>query len=307
MTEGFARGAIAIDFATMRCWMAGHAQRHQVLEFQLPPMGTGTDINAWPQVEPVTIHAPWWDDFNAYPNGLIFWRGKVWVATRVHYAAGVAVTPDMKLYAIDGETITIPLPRQQFGGFYKRGPGLDPLVGCGGCESGSGSQRGPSIGTLDGQVLLNWGFPGEPGPNLEHWNERAPRDPNYWPVNHVDTWVGWEPRLINGKLEGRWASDSIWGGGLILPEGIVCWPFMGTGELNYAEQSHGMAAPGMCRNYEYHIDPSTYQITSYRARPDLDTGWEGYIGGQELGPDGKVYFCQPNQWAESHPAIKVFG
>src|SRR5690349_20299049 len=52
LTQEFARGGLAIDFATMRCWMVGHSQRHEVLEFNLPAMGTGTDVNAWPAVTP---------------------------------------------------------------------------------------------------------------------------------------------------------------------------------------------------------------------------------------------------------------
>jgi hypothetical protein len=76
LTQEFARGGLAIDFATMRCWMVGHSQRHEVLEFNLPAMGTGTDVNAWPAVTPVRVIPDFWQS-DGYANGLCFWQGKL--------------------------------------------------------------------------------------------------------------------------------------------------------------------------------------------------------------------------------------
>ena len=55
VAQEFARGTIAIDFATNRLWMAGNAQRAEILEYQLTSMGSGADINAWPRLDPVRI------------------------------------------------------------------------------------------------------------------------------------------------------------------------------------------------------------------------------------------------------------
>jgi len=331
----FARGGIAIDFDRNKLWMAGHAQRWEICEYDLPAMGTGSDVDAWPRVDPVRIMPPWWP--KGYPNGLAFWRGKLWVAPRVFYDSGAddPNTPspeasseeNLILYAADGETIELPYDRQAFSGFVKRGPGLDPYIGCGGYESGQGTSAGPTLATLDGKVLIEYGWPGEPGPNLEHWNERAPRDPNY--RNMVgfanlgdtaaiavpgDSWTGWLPRDVNGTLEGRWASDRIFGGGLALPEGITYWAWMGIGDLDYRWQGYTFAKEQ--RTYRYRYDPTTFQLLGYEAQPQFDTNGlnrdsVNAVCGQELGTDGKVYFAHGYQWASGRyvtdVALKVFG
>lgn len=312
LAQDFARGPIAIDFATMRCWMVGHQQSDTIMEYRLPPMGSGEDLKGWPRVDPVGSTPKWWPDIEGsytYCHGLAFWKGKVWASPRVFYAgAGIQGDGNLVLYAQDGETITVPLPRQKFAGFVKRGPGLEPYIGGCGYQSGQGSVAGPTLATMGGQVLISYGWPGSPGANLEYWNDRAPRDPNYSLEGGGDSWVAWTPRSINGKLEGRWASDLIYGGGLVLPEGITYWPIMGVGELNYGLQSLCFAKPGNLRTYEYRYDPSTYKLTSFALRDDFR--WMG-VGGQELGPDGKVYLAHREQWAsgvyEVDVALKVYG
>jgi hypothetical protein len=141
---------------------------------------------------------------------------------------------------------------------------------------------------MSGQVLLSYEWPAVPGANLENWNKRAPRDPNYWVEGHGDSWVGWEPRTINGVREGRWASDNLHAGGLLLPEGVKYWPIMGLGELKYSYQSIAFAdpAPGHLSTYEYTYDPNTYQFQSYRPAP------MGLVLGQDVAPDGTVYLAQ---------------
>jgi len=311
LAEDFARGAIAIDFDTMRLWMVGSQGRpNAIVEYNLPAMGTGTDVNAWPRVDPVRVIPGWWPAEEGYANGLIFWRGKLWVAPRVFYDTTNGGGTPLTIYAEDGETMAFPLlTRQKFSGFVKRGPGLDPYLGSGGYESGQGTQSGPSLASLSGQRLIEYGWPAFPGANLEYWNERAPREPNYFLTGHVDDWVAWEPRLINGVLEGRWASDHIFAGGLVLPEGIVYWPWMGTGEMNYGWQSYpSFSAPGMGRTYTYRYDPSTYQLIDYTQQPGFGI-WG--VAGQELGPDGKIYLTHVNQWQGNSPysvdaALKVY-
>ena len=330
IAEEFAQGCIAIDFSQMKLWMIGHAHRQELLEYNLPAMGTGSNISAWPQVNPVKRTPRFWAANRGYCNGLVFWQGKVWATTRVFYAIpgdpSSPVHPDTLLTATDGQTITLSgLPQNVFGGFVKRGPNQDPLIGCGGYESGQGSSSGPSLGTLQGQQLIRYGWPSSPGTVgangvPANWNQRAPREPNYSVVKSgtnilEDSWVGWNPRTINGVLEGRWASDRIYSGGLVLPEGITYWAWVGTGKLDYALQSLTFAPSNLNKTYAYRYDPATYQLIDYRHCPEFDaTGipeLQERICGQELGPDGKVYLAHGCQWQSgtyrTDVALKVFG
>ncbi len=326
ITQPFARGAIAIDFSRMKLWMAGHAQDNTIVEYDLPAMGTGTDPDAWPIVVPVRTIQQWWP--KGYPHGLLFWHGKVWVAPRVFYDQPPSSGEPLTIYAIDGETMTFPaLLRQTFSGFVKRGPGLDPYIGGGGYESGQATVSGPTLATLDGKILITHGWPGLPGDNLEHWNERAPRAPNYNPLIGYtnladpspgvpgDSWMGWVPRVVTGVLQGRWASDRIYGGGLVLPEGITFWPWMGTGDLDYRNQSYTFAPDNMNRTYVYHYNATTFALIGYEAAPEFDASPLANaitaIVGQELGPDGKVYLAHGYQWQSgayrTDVVLKVYG
>src|ERR1041385_1560094 len=177
------------------------------------------------------------------------------------------------------------------GGRVKGGPARGPWCGGGGYSSGQGATMGPTLCDPTGAVKIDYGWPSLPGAHLEHWNERAPREPNYYPVNHIDGWWAWEPRTVNGVLQGRWASDRIMGGGLWLPEGICYWPTMGTGDLDCHRQTttFGLDVLNQCWRYTY--DPLTFSLTGYSRMP------EDYpVGGQEIGPDGKVYLCRLNVW-----------
>lgn len=302
----YQRGAIAIDFARMKLWMVGHSQRQEILEFDLPGMGTGPE-SSWPVVHQTRIIDRFWGTGNAY--GLAFFRGKLWVSPRVFYDQPPQSEEPLTLFGSDGsatiETIDLPYKRQTFSGFVKRGPGQDPLIGGGGYDSGQGTKSGPSLATLAGQKLIEYGWPGDPGPNLEHWNERAPRDTNYTPLRRdteipEDSWVGWLPR----HGEGRWASDRIYGGGLVLPEGITYFALMGTGGLDYGRQSLTFADYALDRTYEYLYTPSG-QFVSYAARPDL-----GLITGQEIDAAGRVYLLDLGVgWFQAGAGctLKVFG
>jgi hypothetical protein len=136
-----------------------------------------------------------------------------------------------------------------------------------------------------------------------NWNLRAPRDTNYSVAS--DSWVGWSPRTINGVLEGRWACDVIFGGGLALPDGISYWPWMGTGLIAYAHQRPTLALQGTERTCTYRYDPSTYRFHNFTP---FGSDW---VRGQELGPDGKVYLAcgaaGGSGFASTDIALKVFG
>lgn len=305
ISEPFARGTFAIDWTNRKLYMVGHAQENYVNEYLLPDeFGTGTDVNAWPILVKTRTIPGWWED--GYANGLVVWRGKLWAIVRKFY--DTSPPSFLTLFAEDGERITINLPRQKFNGFIKFGPGLDPLIGAGGYESGQGSCSGPTLATLDGQVLINHQWPASPGVNLENWNKRASRDNNYWPVNHVDGWVAWEPRDTNGDgvTEGRWASDRVYGGGLVLPEGICYWCRMGTDDLSYARQSETFGDPNKNKTYKYIYDKNTYELIRWELTDLL------CIKGQEVDAQGRIYLCEENAWHGTSPykvdpAIKVFG
>lgn len=285
----------------MRAWITGHAGGATVVEYQLPPMGTGVDPAGWPSVPGVVI-SPWWDA-SLYSSGLCWWQNKLWAAPKSGYDTNPPATT--LLVARDGQSITVPLPRQRFAGFVKRGPGLEPYVGGGGYESGQGSASGPCFGTVAGQSILEWGWPALPGD--AGWDARSPREPNYWPKDHVDSWVAWEPRTVNGVLEGRWASDRVYGGGLVLPEGITFWPWLGTGELDYAVQSETFAPEAMNRTYAYRYSGSG-ALLGYQLSADFVAN---KVSGQELDTSGRVYLCRTNAWASGSyqvdPAIFVYG
>jgi hypothetical protein len=293
--------------------MAGHAQTNDILEFDLPPMGSGsggTDFANYPRVNPSRTIPGWWPASEGYAMGLAFFDNKLWVAPRVFY--DMSPSPVTRIYAMGGEVRTINVPRQQFSGFMKIAPGVTPLLGGGGYESGQGSTSGPSLATMSGQKLIGYGWPGVPGP-LDangvpiYWNQRAPRPANYYPVGHVDSWVAWEPRVINGVLEGRWASDLIHGGGLVLPEGITYWPTLGIGELDYACQCGSFAWNGNSI-YEYRYDSSTYQFKSYSPFP-FQNKFYG-IAGQEIDSQGRIYLSMGSAWAsglhKADPVILVY-
>jgi hypothetical protein len=281
--------------------MGGHGQGDTILEFDLPAMGAGTNTSSWPRVLPTRTIQPWWPTSMAgasdiYTNGLVWWQNKLWVAPRAFYALDPASTAPLKIYAQDGQVMTFSgLTMQKFSGFVKRGPGLDPLLGCGGYESGQGSQSGPSLATLTGQKLIEYQWPADPGPVINgvpaNWNLRAPRDTNYSVNDPGHEWIGWTPRLVNGVLEGRWTWDRIFSGGLVLPDGIYYWPYMATGPIAYADQ--GFRTPV---TYAYRYDPSTYRFLDFAHAAGFG---DGPVLGQELGPDGKMYLAHGGRGASS--------
>ena len=286
IAQEFAGGSLAIDFATRRAWMYGHQQSEQIVELQLPEMGIGTDFSKWPIVYPSRIVPRNWGV--GYPNGIAFWQGKFWVSPRVYYDTAPPST--LTITAEDGETKTINLPRQAFSGFVKRGPGVEPLLGSGGYESGQGWTRGPSLATMAGEILIHF-------PQTNEWNGCEVREGNY--SVDQDGWVGMNPR--NG--EGRWACDRVYGGGLILPEGICYWPRMGTGRLDYNRQNTTFGEVDKC--YKYTYDPATYKLKSY------GLAGIGMVGGQEIDAEGNVYLAVRDSWGSGmynvDVAIRVWG
>lgn len=346
----FFRAGTAIQFDStgklpQKAWLVGMGEgAAPIYEYDLPPMGTGSDVNAWPRVDPVREIAPWWE--RGHCNGLVLWKGKLWAAPRVFYATGELIYPDLILYAEDGEQLRIDFPggadQAKFAGFVKRGPDLDFDLGGGGYKSGSPPAAGPTWATRAGEKLIDWDYPSLPDPG--NWNLRCPRPANYIPFTRTwahgdpdrvphpdaethperddprftwdasigywkgevkDDWPAWIPR--NG--EGRWASDRVWGGGLIVGTEVWFWPRMATKRVDYFQQG----APGSTfgdtafdRTYLYKFDRATRALK----------GWEetdlGCVRGQEIDAAGRLYLSVENQWQgdgpyKVDPAMLVYG
>lgn len=292
LTGEFARGGIAINHESKKLYLVGHAQRREVCEFDLPAHGTGVEITSWPKLKPTRTIQGWWKD--GYANSLAYHDGKLWAAVRKYYDTAPPAT--LTLFSDTGESKTIKLPRQQFGGFVKSA-GQFPELGCGGYESGQGSAFGPTLATLDGKSLIRHSF-------NANWDAREKRDPNYYPVGNKDTWSALEPRLNNGVKEGRWACDRIYGGGIRLKTGIYYWPSMGVGDIDYKRQNETFAATNT--TYQYRYDPETYKLLGWKKLPEL-----GPILGQEISPDGKLlYLSEGKAWKSGRykvdPVVRVY-
>lgn len=322
LREPWARGSFAVDWRTLTLRMTGGTGEpyydSSVLTYSLagaPPM------ESFPTLNPVRREWRWWPNKKSdgitgqYANGLWFDGGRWWAAPRAHY--DMNPSGDMTIYADDGTAWTLPLPQQQFSGFVKTKPGPDlvgwPYMGCGGYESGQGTVSGPTLADYDGTVHLTYGdFNREnPGPNLEHWNTRAPRLPDYFPEGHWDSWVGWQPRQVADVLAGCWASDWLYGGGVILPNGPLCYfPYQGTGELRYDwnpphfDQRTITFAEGEWANRSSLLayDPATFEVLEF----DRLLDFRGPVGGQEVDPQGRLWLAERYGHGDAEVQIRVY-
>lgn len=292
----FSRGTIGVDWTTRTLRLAPKDGLPYLLEYRLPENYTaGTDVSKWEILQPRQVPL-WWqaepsNSMAIYANGIAYFRGKWWVSPKAYYDG--SPPSSLRLYAEGGETLTYQLPRQAFAGFVKRKDG-EPLIGGGGYESGQGSVAGPSLATLAGAKLID-----PPSFTSLSWELRQKRPPNYSFVG-PDSWMAMAPR----SGEGRWCSDRVFGGGLILPEGVTYWALLGTGPLAYANQTLTFAPDSANRTYEYRFDPITYALKSFTETT------LGRIGGQEIDPRGRVWLCEVQAWKEflyrEAPVLKVF-
>jgi len=274
--------------------MVGHGQRQEVYEYDLPEHGTGSNPASWPRVNIARTIPGWWPE-DCYANNLSYHEGKLCAAPRKFY--DMKPPPNLILFAKSGEAKNVFLPRQEYGGFVKSSGGKFPEVGGGGYESGQGSAFGPTLARLDGTRLIHHDMSGK-------WDTREKREPNYYPVERKDGWTALEPRTFNGKKEGRWACDRIYGGGIRLPTGIYYWPQMGVGDIDYKRQNRTFAATDITYEYRYH--PETYKLLSWKPLPDV-----GSIVGQEVSPDGKLlYLNEAFAWQsgiyKADPVLRVY-
>jgi hypothetical protein len=291
MSNPFARGCIAIDWSSNTLAAGGHAQENNLLLYDLPAMGSGTDPKTWPVLKPKEKVAAFWPA-DCYPSGLAWWNDDWWVSPRKYY--DMAPPADQTWYSRKGKKLHFKLPRQQFNGMVKTF-GKDPVPGGGGTESGQGSARGPTLASADGKILITHDYDAA-------FEKREFREPNYWPADHKDSWVACEPRNVAGKKVGVWACDCIYAGGLILDDGVHYWPWMGIGEINYKFQNENLAATK--RTYEYRYD-TTYKLAGWSETPF------GPIFGQEFGPKGEVILAEGYAWQSEiyqvDPVVRVYG
>jgi hypothetical protein len=219
----------------------------------------------------------------------------------------------MKVYGSDQTVWTVPLAQQRFSGFVKPIPGPDliswPYFGCGGYESGQGTCSGPTLGEYTGNVLLEYQWLDNPGSSLEHWDTRAPRLPDYNPGS--DTWLGWMPKQIGPEIQGRWASDWLYGGGVILPDGPLCYfPYQGTGVLKYDwnpphfDQRTITFAENewMNRSSLLAYDPDTFECVEFDRVLDV----RGPIRGQEIDPDGRLWLAEGYGHGDAEVTIRIY-
>jgi hypothetical protein len=127
-----------------------------------------------------------------------------------------------------------------------------------------------------------------------HWNDIAPREPNYHDLDHVDSWLVLQPRVIDGELQGRWAADRVFGGGMEIDGEIHFFAWMATGSIDYGRQE-----PTFGEWNSPHVSLSVRRHHVHAQRLRL-TGL-GEVRGHEIGPDGTVYLSFLHQW--SHPTL----
>lgn len=285
LTGEFSRGHLAIDHATMRAFVVGHAQRNEVNEYKLPAMGVGADVNTYPKVVRTNLIPGFWQ--GGYGSGIVWDKTQLKVAPKKFYDTAPPTTTT--IYAQDGTTQVVNVPRQRFGGFVKSATGYE--LGSGGYESGQGFAMGPTLASLDGTKLIDF-------PQNAAWAGRCPRDPNYWPVG-ADDWTALKP--VDGK--GVWACDRVFGGGLRFNHGIYYWCWCGIGDIDYKRQNETFAATN--KTYLYRFDPVTYKLIDWKEFPI------GKVCGQEISPEGKyVYLIEAQAWAsgmyKEDPVLKVY-
>jgi hypothetical protein len=291
VTNPFGRGCIAIDWSSNTLAVGGHGQENTLLLYDLPAMGSGTDPQTWPVLKPKEKVAAFWPA-DCYPSGLAWWNGDWWVSPRKTY--DTSPPADQTWYSRKGKTLHFKVPRQSFNGMVKTF-GKDPMPGGGGTESGQGSAHGPTLASADGKKLITHDYSAA-------FEKREWREPNYWPIDHKDSWVACEPRTVYGRKVGVWACDQIYAGGLILDDGVHYWPYMGVGDISYSRQNDTFAAKN--KTYEYRYD------TDYKL-----IGWSetefGQILGQEFGPKGEVVLAEGGVWKSElyqvDPVIRVYG
>lgn len=283
----FARGEIAVDEEKKLIYQTGHAQRNEVYVYEYTSPGVGPDINAWPILAIKETLPAWWDTNEGYANGIaIDENGELWAAPRKFYDTSPPKT--LRIYGRNSGVIkTINLPRQQYAGFLTSWRGRLTHLAGGGYESGQGSAFGPTLATMEGEGKINYNFNAA-------WEARCPREPNYFSLDGKDGWVCVNPRRNpeTGVLEGRWACDRIYGGGIELDDGYYFFAHCAVGAVDYAVQSSTFDVDGVLSTYVFRFDRD-YKLQGWTLLPEVESC---PVIGQDVGDSGKVYLAQGNAW-----------
>jgi hypothetical protein len=181
LPQPFSCGGLAIDFERGLIYQGGHPQKSNVIEYELPAIGSGANVNSWPIAKRLREVPKFWSEqpwkgMGLEPMGLSIHDGKLWVSPRVYYNQGQGAENDIYLFSEAGDQIHVQLPRAKFGGGFIKGH-PEWLIGNGGYRSGQGSCAGPTAARIDGSILLdqvNFG-------SLD-FDKRTPRPSGYWPV-----------------------------------------------------------------------------------------------------------------------------
>lgn len=297
--QPYCKGGLAIDFGTMRCWTAGHSGNNAagIFGYQLPAMGSGTNMQAWPSVVPSWNYgSPYFaggSGLQLYTTGLMYRDGLLWVSGKEFYTASGGY-PDtvIKKFSLSGSSTTLAgtltfagKPMQAFGGgFIKGGP--QPLIGCGGYESGQGCRSGPCWMDLAGNIINEF-------PDFAAYApDREKRDTNYSTPSQDP--YQWFTGPTGGV--GYWCDGRIWGGGLII-NGFTCFfAELGLGLCRY--EGGGPVHHGGDARYIYKYAPGEHFGT-----------WEPFAYSVPIGQDingSYVYLLIDRVWSDARPAIAVF-
>lgn len=182
---------------------------------------------------------------------------------------------------------------QAFGGGFIKGHPQDVLVGNGGYESGQGSRSGPCW--CDGAGVIKNEF----GRFDDVKEKRERRDNDY--RCEASAWF-----LSPDAAQGYWAAGRIWGGGLFIRNKVCFWVDLGTGNLDYKNQTDTFGKTS--RSYLYRFSPNDHFASRYEHFP---TPGDNTVIGSEISDDGRrVYLLIRNVWNvggfDPRPVISVY-
>jgi hypothetical protein len=312
INQPFARGGLAIDWTTRRLFTSGPANENYIIEYALPSdYGVGSNVLNWPVLTYVRQHPNFWGENiwapgvgwgEGYSGGIKIENGVLWVSPKVFYETAPKLLTLYGKVLATGEILKkhTTLSQPAFGGGFVKGH-AEPLLGCGGYESSQGIMWGPTCAREDSSLILSY-----PTINNRTWDGVPPRAPNYFIEPGNPAWLGDNPRIVNGVLEGRWACDRVHGGGIWHPHGMCYWGLMGTGSLSYAYQTEMFSLGENKECYLYTYDAQTFSKSSVQY-----TKWNhGLVEGNEIDSAGNVYLHCRNQWSSGmykvDAAVKIF-
>jgi len=295
LAQPYCKGGLAIDFGSMRCWTAGHAQDSPstLRGYDLPAMGAGTNPSSWPQVSQARNYGsvptpPGWNTSygqHFYSVGLAWKDGLLWASGKGFYVSGGSY-PDtvIRKYSLSvsiktlAEIVTLSgHPMQGFGGGFVKG-GLALLAGCGGYESGQESRCGPCWTDLSGNVVNEF-------PVFDAAKDLREKRPNNYSCSPSQWFVP-----PDGEV-GYWFAGRVWGGGLVLGGKVCFWVDQGVGTADYSYQNDTFTAQS--RTYLYRYGPGEH----FGSYAEFATPGNNPVVGQEISPDGsKVYLLVRNAW-----------